>query len=70
MENITESEQKKEILKAPKIQEKTTIAPGQVRVIKRNGSVVPYNQEKIAIAITKAFLAVEGGAAAASKNTQ
>ena len=37
-----------------------------MRVIKRNGSVVPYNQEKIAIAITKAFLAVEGGAAAAS----
>ena len=66
MENITESEQKKEVLKVPKIQEKKAITPGQVRVIKRNGSVVPYNQEKIAIAITKAFLAVEGGAAAAS----
>tara|TARA_B100001013_G_scaffold340967_1_gene264884 strand:+ start:83 stop:2938 length:2856 start_codon:yes stop_codon:yes gene_type:complete len=66
MENITESEQKKEDHKVPKIQEKTTITPGQMRVIKRNGSVVPYNQEKIAIAITKAFLAVEGGAAAAS----
>ena len=66
MENITESEQKEEDLKVPKIQEKTTITPGQMRVIKRNGSVVPYNQEKIAIAITKAFLAVEGGAAAAS----
>ena len=60
MENITESEQKEEDLKVPKIQEKTTITPGQMRVIKRNGSVVPYNQEKIAIAITKAFLAVEG----------
>ena len=66
MENITETEQKKEDLKVPKIQEKMTITPGQMRVIKRNGSVVPYNQEKIAIAITKAFLAVEGGAAAAS----
>ena len=66
MENITELEQKKADLKVPKIQEKTTITPGQMRVIKRNGSVVPYNQEKIAIAITKAFLAVEGGAAAAS----
>ena len=42
------------------------IAPGQMRVIKRNGSVVSYDAEKIAIAITKAFLAVEGGAAAAS----
>ena len=37
-----------------------------MRVIKRNGSVVSYDAEKIAIAITKAFLAVEGGAAAAS----
>lgn len=41
-------------------------APGQLRVIKRNGTVVPYNEEKIAIAMTKAFLAVEGGTAAAS----
>ena len=43
---------------------KPAIAPGQMRVIKRNGSVVSYDAEKIAIAITKAFLAVEGGAAA------
>lgn len=41
-------------------------APGQIRVIKRNGKVVPYDGDKIAIAITKAFLAVEGGTAAAS----
>ncbi|CAA0097872.1 Ribonucleoside-diphosphate reductase 1 subunit alpha [BD1-7 clade bacterium] len=41
-------------------------APGQIRVIKRNGTVVQYNNEKISIAITRAFLAVEGGAAAAS----
>ena len=46
--------------------EQDAIAPGQMRVIKRNGSVVSYDAEKIAIAITKAFLAVEGGAAAAS----
>ena len=46
-------------------QQKPAIAPGQMRVIKRNGSVVSYDAEKIAIAITKAFLAVEGGAAAA-----
>ncbi len=43
-----------------------TTAPGQIRVIKRNGTVVPYTSEKIAVAITKAFLAIEGGTAAAS----
>ncbi len=41
-------------------------APGQLRVIKRNGTVVPYDDSKISVAMTKAFLAVEGGAAAAS----
>jgi ribonucleoside-diphosphate reductase alpha chain len=40
--------------------------PGQLRVIKRNGTVVPYDDSKIAVAMTKAFLAVEGGTAAAS----
>ncbi|MCB1684718.1 MAG: ribonucleoside-diphosphate reductase subunit alpha, partial [Pseudomonadales bacterium] len=41
-------------------------APGQLKVIKRNGTVVPYTDDKIAVALTKAFLAVEGGTAAAS----
>ena len=41
-------------------------APGQLRVIKRNGTLVPYTDDKISIAVTKAFLAVEGGTAAAS----
>jgi ribonucleoside-diphosphate reductase alpha chain len=41
-------------------------APGQWRVIRRNGSVVPYADSKIAIAMTKAFLAAEGGNAATS----
>lgn len=41
-------------------------APGQLRVIKRNGTLVPYTDDKISIAMTKAFLAVEGGTAAAS----
>ncbi|MFK7828181.1 MAG: ribonucleoside-diphosphate reductase subunit alpha [Congregibacter sp.] len=41
-------------------------APGQLRVIKRNGTVVSFEASKIAVAITKAFLAVEGGTAAAS----
>ena len=38
-----------------------TTAPGQLRVIKRNGTVVPYTDDKISVAMTKAFLAVEGG---------
>lgn len=44
----------------------TATAPGQLRIIKRNGTVVPFDASKIAIAMTKAFLAVEGGTAAAS----
>lgn len=40
--------------------------PGQLRVIRRNGAVVPYTDSKIAIALTKAFIAVEGNQAAAS----
>ena len=60
----TAQETKKQETRQPQI--KSAIAPGQMRVIKRNGSVVSYDAEKIAIAITKAFLAVEGGAAAAS----
>ncbi len=41
-------------------------APGQLRVIKRNGTVVSYDDSKIALAISKAFLALEGSAAASS----
>lgn len=41
-------------------------APGQLRVIKRNGKLTTYDDSKIEVAVTKAFLAVEGGQAAAS----
>ena len=44
----------------------SSTAPGQLRVIKRNGAVVPYDHSKISVAITKAYLAVEGGQAAGS----
>ena len=37
-----------------------------MRVIKRNGKVVSFEDEKIKVAIMKAFLAVEGGSAAGS----
>jgi len=41
-------------------------APGGMKVIRRNGMVTPYDDSKINVAITKAFLAVEGGNAATS----
>lgn len=40
--------------------------PGHLRLIKRNGKVTPFDASKISVAMTKAFLAVEGGNAAAS----
>lgn len=46
--------------------ELNTPAPGLINVIKRTGSVVPYTDDKISVAISKAFLAVEGDNAASS----
>src|SRR5690606_181449 len=37
------------------------------RIIRRNGAVTPFNSRKISVALTKAFLAVEGSAAAGSR---
>lgn len=45
-----------------------SIKPGQLYVMRRdNRTLVPFNHDKITIAITKAYLAVEGGSAAASR---
>ncbi|HUL91933.1 MAG TPA: ribonucleoside-diphosphate reductase subunit alpha [Burkholderiales bacterium] len=41
-------------------------AYSQYKVIRRNGAVVGFEPGKIAVAVTKAFLAVEGGQSAAS----
>lgn len=41
--------------------------PGEMRVIRRNGKVNGFDASKINVAITKAFLAVEGSTAAASR---
>lgn len=41
-------------------------APGLIKVIRRNGTVTPFDAHKIAVAMTKAFLAVEGDTAASS----
>lgn len=41
-------------------------APGYLKVIRRNGTLTPFDAHKIAAAMTKAFLAVEGDNAAGS----
>ncbi|HVY53485.1 MAG TPA: ribonucleoside-diphosphate reductase subunit alpha [Gammaproteobacteria bacterium] len=46
------------------------MAPGETKVIRRNGTVTPFDANKIAIAMTKAFLAVEGDTAAGSPRIQ
>ena len=43
-------------------------APGIYKVIRRNGKVTGFDATKIQVAITKAFLAVEGKNAAASSS--
>ena len=46
--------------------ELNTYQPGEYNVIRRNGKVTAFDASKINVAITKAFLEVEGGTAAAS----
>ena len=67
METTETIEEKKQesVQSEPK---KTMVSPGQLRIIKRNGSVVDFDGSKIEIAITKAFLAVHTSAAAASSS--
>lgn len=45
---------------------KPSATPGY-QVIRRNGAVTPFDASKIAVAMTKAFLAVEGNTAATSR---
>lgn len=42
----------------------------QHQIIRRNGDVVPFAPQKIAVAVTKAFLAVRGSQGAASASTR
>ncbi len=44
----------------------TAQEPGILKTIKRNGKLARYDAEKVKVAITKAFIAVEGGNAATS----
>ena len=48
------------------IGELNIMAPGQFRVVRRNGSIAAFDVDKISVAMTKAFLAVEGNQAAVS----
>ncbi|MFB9147666.1 ribonucleoside-diphosphate reductase subunit alpha [Halomonas alkalicola] len=48
----------------------TVTAPQTLRVIKRTGDVVPFDAGKIAVAMRKAFLAVEGDNADASSRVR
>ena len=60
------AEQSKPILESGPSPDIQVVAPGEVHVIRRNGKVTAFDADKISIAITKTFLAVEGGNAAAS----
>ncbi len=46
--------------------ELATHQPGEYKVIRRNNKVTSFDSSKISVALTKAFLDVEGGTAAAS----
>ena len=50
--------------------ELSAAAPGAIKVIRRNGKLTSFDPSKITIALTKAFLAVEGGQAAASSRVR
>jgi ribonucleoside-diphosphate reductase alpha chain len=51
---------------APQSLENQVAIPGTLTVIRRNGTITPYVDSKIAVAVSKAFLATEGGHAATS----
>ena len=52
---------------APKVTENTSNSlSSNYNVVRRNGKLTSFDKDKIAVAMTKAFLAVEGGQAAAS----
>ena len=63
MEPQVRQEKKEEAIE---VSPNLVMAPGKMRVIKRNGKVVAFDEEKIKVAIMKAFLEVEGGTAAGS----
>ena len=76
-ETSTETETLNESPKPPALETRVdnnmgiaATAPGEYRVIRRNGKVTSFDGGKIKVAITKAFLAVEGNHAAASNRVR
>ena len=67
METQQEESKTINVQEQPLVNDIETTAPGKLRVIKRNGKVVAFEEDKIKVAITKAFLATESGNAAASE---
>ena len=66
MEITTQTETTTSLNQEKNVNEIELTAPGRLRVIKRNGKVVAFEEDKIKVAVTKAFLAIESGNAAAS----
>ncbi|MEL0322119.1 MAG: ribonucleoside-diphosphate reductase subunit alpha, partial [Gammaproteobacteria bacterium] len=63
---VSGQEEKTMAPKAAPVSPEATPTPGEIRVMKRNGAVVSFDATKIVVAMSKAFLAVEGNTAAAS----
>jgi ribonucleoside-diphosphate reductase alpha chain len=66
MQSTQEPQEVKTVIPTQSKHEIDATAPGTIKTIKRNGKVVAFDSNKIKLAMTKAFLAVEGGSAAAS----
>ncbi|MBA3582629.1 MAG: ribonucleoside-diphosphate reductase subunit alpha [Gammaproteobacteria bacterium] len=64
---VTQPPADEALTQLPSTSEISVTAPGLYRVIRRNGKVTGFDSQKINVAITKAFLAVEGSSAAASR---
>ena len=64
-QNLESKDREEEIFSDEKIAISAT-APGGYKVIRRNGKVTGFDPSKIKVAITKAFIAVEGQTGAAS----
>ena len=67
-EELQDENQNAELSESDVLRQDTSLPPipGKYRVMRRNGKVTSYDLSKIIVAMTKAFLSVEGSSAAAS----
>ena len=67
-EELQDDNQNAELSESDVLRQDTSLPPipGKYRVMRRNGKVTSYDLSKIIVAMTKAFLSVEGSSAAAS----